>query len=421
MAMQRVIVHSDINHCYAQIEEMRRPELQNIPMAVGGSVEKRNGIILAKNDKAKACGVTTGEALHTARAKCRDLVILKPDYEAYTYYTEKVKDIYRKYTDRVESFGLDEAWMDLSHSQLLFGDGVELAKKIQQEVWDTLGLKVSMGVSYNKVFAKMASDFFKDKGFSVVTEEDYQEIIWPLPVGDLLMVGSRIRSRLAYMGIHTIGDLARCDGPALLREFGKYGRLLWDYANGRDDSEVHLVGYTRPVKSVGNSKTLVKDVTTFTQLYEVFEVLSQSVAARLREQNLRGRVVSIWLRSTDLSGKSLQKRLVYPTNLAKEILECAIELVWKAHLEEISFRSIGLHVSELSEESGFEVMDLFSEPDARSKQKKLESVLQNIRERYGYQSCRYLGAKIDPDLVDFDPLSILHQIHPIGMLDGPLK
>lgn len=207
--MKRVIVHSDINHCYAQIEEMLRPQLRNVPMAVGGSEEKRNGIILAKNDLAKAKGIRTGESLREARRKCPDLLIIHPDYDAYIYYTEKIKDIYRRYTDRVESFGLDEAWIDLTHSQRLFGDGIDLARRIQDEVFETYGITVSMGVSFNKIFAKLASDLLKHKGFVVVTEDDFKEFIWPLPAEDLLMVGSRTRKKLNEMRIFTIGDLAK--------------------------------------------------------------------------------------------------------------------------------------------------------------------------------------------------------------------
>ena len=199
--MKRVIVHSDINHCYAQLEEMRDPSLRNIPMAVGGSEEKRHGIILAKNDLAKTYGIKTGESLRQAKAKCPQLLIIHPDYDSYMYYTEKVKDIYRQYTDQVESFGLDEAWMDLTHSQLLFGDGIELAQKIQDEVYQKLGLTVSMGVSFNKVFAKLASDLFKHKGFALITEDNFQQMVWPLPVEELLMVGSRTKKKLNKMGI----------------------------------------------------------------------------------------------------------------------------------------------------------------------------------------------------------------------------
>lgn len=419
--MKRVIVHSDINHCYAQIEEMMHPDFRNIPMAVGGSTEKRNGIILAKNDLAKKAGVKTGEALHCARKKCPQLLIIHPDYPSYVYYTEKVKDIYRQYTDRVESFGLDEAWIDLTHSQLLFGDGVELARKIQKEVYEKVGLHVSMGISFNKVFAKMASDFYKNAGFTIIDEEHYQELLWSRPIKDLFMVGGRVERRMKDLGIHTIGDLARYEGSSLQQSMGKFGRMLWDYANGRDESEVHETGWHRDPKSVGNSKTLIHDVTTQSELFEVYRVLSESVADRLRKNGMRGRVVNLWLRGTDLASRSLQMRMTYPTCLASEIFEKAVFLTRKACLEEIRFRSVGISVSDLSHEEGFEVIDFFQKPDERIRQRKLEETVCTIREKYGYHSCRIAGSRLDEQLCDFDPQSILHQIHPVGFLDGPIK
>lgn len=418
--MKRVIVHSDINHCYAQIEEMLHPELRNVPMAVGGSEEKRHGIILAKNDRAKEYQIKTGESLRDAKRKCPELVIVHPDYDAYTYYTEKIKDIYRKYTDRVESFGLDEAWIDLSHSQKLFGDGVELARKIQDEVYEAFGVTVSMGVSFNKVFAKLASDLLKHKGFVLITPEDFKEQLWDLPVEDLLMVGSRTRKHLNAMRIFTIGDLARCQRMVLSKRFGVIGGLLWDYANGLDDSEVHKTGYQRPVKSVGNSKTVVKDIESMAQLQEVFRVLSESIAARLREQHLKGRTVSIWLRSTELTGKGCQKKLPQYSDLASDILQAAMQLAAKLWTDECALRSVGINVAELSAAEVYDQLDLFSEPDARKKERSTEKVLYDIRLRYGYDACRMASSKVDASMNDFDPLGLLHQVHPIGVLEGPV-
>ncbi len=418
--MKRVIVHSDINHCYAQLEEMKNPELRNVPMAVGGSTEKRNGIILAKNDLAKAAGVKTGEALWQAKRKCRDLIIIHPNYEEYMYYTEKVKDVYRQYTDRVESFGLDEAWIDLSDSQLLFGDGIELAKKIQDEVFEKTGLTVSMGVSFNKIFAKLASDLLKHKGFVVVTPENFREMLWDLPVEDLLMVGRRTCRKLNEMGVFTIGELAAYDIRQLQRRFGIMGPELWRYANGLDDSQVHHTGYVRPVKSVGNSKTCVKDICSIPQLREVFRVLSESVAYRLRELNMQGRVVSISLRSVELRYCSAQMKLNRPTDLAREILEAAMNLVRRLQPEEINFRSVGIHVSQLTPYTGSEQLDLFSTPQERPRQRNMEQAFCSIREKYGYDAVRMCSAREDRALVDFDPTGLLHQVHPVGFLDGPI-
>ncbi len=399
---------------------MLHPEYRNIPMAVGGSEEKRHGIILAKNDLAKTFHIKTGESLRDAKRKCPDLYVVHPDYDAYTYYTEKIKDIYRKYTDRVESFGLDEAWIDLSGSQKLFGDGIELAKAIQDEVFETFGITVSMGVSFNKVFSKLGSDLFKHKGFIVIEPETYQDLLWPLPIEDLLMVGSRTKVHLNEMKIFTIGDLARCDCMALQKRFGVMGGLLWRYANGYDQSEVHLVGDTRAPKSIGNSKTVVKDIHSMAQLKEVFRVLSESIAARLRNQNLKARSISIWLRTTELKGKGRQCKFEQYTDLARDILDAALSLAAKLWDGDLPLRSVGIQVSELSQTECYDQLDLFSAPNDRSRQRKMEKVVYEIRERYGYDACRMASSQVDGALADFDPLGLLHQVHPVGVLEGPI-
>lgn len=419
--MKRVIVHSDINHCYAQIEEMRHPELRNVPMAVGGSEEKRHGIILAKNDLAKAANIKTGESLRDAYRKCPNLTIVHPDYDAYMYYTEKIKDIYRKYTDRVESFGLDEAWIDLTPSQKLFGDGVELAKKIQDEVYDTYGMTVSMGVSFNKVFAKLGSDLFKHKGFALIQEEDVENIVWPLPVEDLLMVGTRMKKHLNEMGIFTIGDLAHRSVHELEKRFGVMGHLLWMYANGLDDSEVHEVGYTRPAKSISHSKTVVKDIESMAQLREVFRVLSECVAADLRKAHVKGRTIHIHLRGSDLKSCGKQKKFDQYTDLASDILSAAMDLAAKLWVGDVPLRSVGIHVSMLSATQNFDQLDLFSQPQTREKERALEEVLYKIRNRYGYDSCRMAASRVDAQLTDFDPDGLLHQVHPVGVLEGSIR
>ena len=419
--MRRIIIHSDINHCYAQIEEMLHPELRNVPMAVGGSEEKRHGIILAKNDLAKAANVKTGESLREAKRKCPGLIIVHPDYDAYIYYTEKIKDIYRKYTDRVESFGLDEAWVDVTDSQKLFGDGIELARRIQDEVYETYGITVSMGVSFNKIFAKLASDLLKHKGFVVITEEDFREELWPLPAEDLLLVGRHTTKKLAEMRIFTIGDLAAASPERLQRRFGIMGVLLWNYANGLDTSEVHLCGYERPVKSIGNSKTVVHDIVSIAQLREVFRVLSESIAARLRMDHLRCSRISIHVRSTELKTKGCQRKLERFTDLASDILDNAMILVGRLGLEEISLRSVGIQVSGLAAGMNFDQGDLFMDADAIDRQRRTEQVLYDIRVRYGYDACRMASSQVDSTLTDFDPLGLLHHVHPVGYLEGPIR
>lgn len=410
--MHRIIVHSDLNHCYAQIEEMQNPSLRLVPMAVGGSEEKRNGIILAKNDLARSCGIKTGESLREAYAKCPGLLIIHPDYDAYSYYTEKVKDIYRKYTDRVESFGLDEAWLDLSASQALFTDGIHLAKQIQDEVFEKYGLKVSMGISFNKVFAKLASDLDKDRGFVVIDENHVKERIWPLPVSDLLMVGRHTTLKLEAMGITTIGQLASTPHHILTRRFGKTGMELWQFANGLDQTPVQTTDHRRPVKSVGNSKTLIHDIKNFTQLYEVFRVLSESIAARLRRLGRQGSVLSIYLRGNDLHGMVRQVKLSRPTNIAKEILASAFRLATRHFYFDIPLRSVGIAVSGLVSDE-IDQLSLFENEQDRPRQKALETVIETIRERYGTRSIGSASLLLDKELTDFDPLR-MHTIHPVS-------
>lgn len=417
--MKRVIVHSDINHAYAQIEEMKNPRLRTIPMAVGGSEEKRNGIILAKNDLAKKYHIQTGESLRDAYRKCPNLEIVHPHYDEYIYYTEKIKDIYRKYTDRVESFGLDEAWIDLTHSQRLFGEGTHLASNIQEEVYRKMGITVSMGVSFNKVFAKLGSDMKKKKGYILITEENFKEVVWPLPVGDLLMVGSRTEYKLKQMNIHTIGDLAKADGTYITKRFGKIGGMLYGFANGWDTSEVKPVGYQSEVKSVGNGKTVVRDIESMEQLYEVFRVISESIASRLRDMNRKGRVISIYMRDTDLKYVSFQHRLSQPTDLAKDILKASMHLARK-DCRDVYYRSVGIRVADLTEENPYEQLDLFTDPKSHEKQRKIEMVIENIRAKYGYKSCGMASVQVDSDLTDFDPKGT-HIIHPVSFLNGSIS
>ena len=300
MKWPRYIVHADLNHCYAQIEEMFDPSLRRIPMAVGGDEEKRHGIILAKNDMARSYGIKTAETLRDALGKCPNLHIVPPNYKRYAYYTERVKDIYRRYTDKVESFGLDEAWLDLTASTKLFGEPIELAHKIQAEVYRELGLVVSMGISFNKVFAKLGSDMDKHGGFIIISPDDYKEKIYDKEVSDLLYVGRATKDKLERHGIYTIGDIARQDPQYLRKMLGKVGVMLWRFASGYDDSEVKDVAYSRDVKSVSNGITAVRDLKTIDDVRMIMWVLAEAVASRLKDMNKVGMVVSIAMRDTNL-------------------------------------------------------------------------------------------------------------------------
>lgn len=409
----RIIVHSDINHCYAQIEEMRYPQLRDIPMVVGGNEEKRHGIILAKNDKAKAFHIKTGESLREALAKCPQLKIVPPDYEAYMYYTERVKDIYREYSDQVESFGLDEAWVDLSGSTALFGNGLDIAKEMQRRIFTELGLTVSMGVSYNKIFAKIGSDMIKHMGMVEITRENYKEKIWPLPVQDLFYVGRATHKKLAYFSIETIGQLAQLPQGWMKDRFGKMGELIWWFANGEDVSEVALSSQQEVVKSVGNAITTCKDVTNFEEAKMVYYVLVESVASRLREQGLRGNVIAISLRSKQLTWFTRQKKIEQATNLAGEIMPHVLSLLQANYDFDQPLRTIGVTISSLEKDTPFTQLNLFVSEKERDRMKRLEKTMDAIRERFGYEKVQRCSLLQDQRLTDFNPKQD-HVIHPVG-------
>lgn len=411
--MERIILHSDINHCYAQIEEMKYPALRKIPMAVGGFEEKRHGIILAKNDIAKTYQIKTGESLREAYAKCPDLKIIHPNYEEYIYYTEQVKDIYREYSDRVESFGLDEAWIDVSSSSTVFGDGYTIAKTIQQRVFQEIGLTISTGISFNKIFAKLGSDMNKHLGLVEITKDNYQEKVWPLPIGDLLYVGRATVKKLQEYHIETIGDLAQLPDGWMMDHFGKVGEILSCFARGEDVSEVALSSYKEPVKSVGNAITAIKDITCFEEAKLVYYVLVESVASRLRDGGLRGKVITISLRNKDLISFTRQKKIAQATNLTNDIMPIVLNLLKTHYSFSIPLRSIGVSISDLEDDNGYAQLNLFVSEEEQRKQRRLEETMDLIRSRFGYQKARRCSMALDKDLTGFDPKNE-HVIYPVS-------
>ncbi len=284
--MERVIIHSDMNSCYASIECSLNPELKGKAVAVGGSVEDRHGIILAKTEQAKMCGVKTGEPIWQAKNKCPDLIVVRPHFESYLKYFSLAHDIYARYTDKIEPMGLDEAWCDLTGSIRLFGSAERIVDEIRESFKDELGLTVSVGISYNKIFAKLGSDLAANDSVYRITQEDYREKVWGLPAGAMMGVGRRTGARLASYGIKTIGDVA-CTSPEwLAKVFGAAGREMWIFANGLDSSRVMTGGYCPPVKSIGHGITCTADLVCTEEVWKVFLALSQDVSKRLRNASL---------------------------------------------------------------------------------------------------------------------------------------
>ncbi|HEY5557541.1 DNA polymerase IV [Acetobacterium sp.] len=350
--MERVILHSDINCFYANVECLYHPELRDLPVAVGGNPEKRHGIILAKNQKAKEAGVKTGEVLWQARAKCPNLVILLPNYERYLHFSRLARKIYNHYSDQVESFGLDECWVDVTNSAKLHGGGEEIAQKISREIQDQLGITVSIGVSWNKIFAKFGSDYKKPNAITVINQDNFKQIVWEQEVGDLLYVGRSTKKKLYKYGIYTIGQLANASADFLVLQFGKMGAVLWRFANGLDDSPVKCFdedynGNERIIKSIGNSITTPRDLKNLEDVKLIMYMLTESVAMRLRETGCFCQTVAIHVRNKELNSFTRQAKLSRPSDITNEIAEAAIHLFKRNYDFCSDIRSLGVRVADL--------------------------------------------------------------------------
>ena len=413
----RCIFHIDINHCYAQIEEMKYPELRNVPMAVGGHEEERHGIILAKNDLAKKFHVQTGESLREARKKCRDLLIIPPSYDDYIYYTNEVKNIYREYSDAVESFGLDEAWVDYTSSIHLFGDANQMASHIQKRVKREIGLDVSVGVSWNKIFAKLGSDMKKKDGPMIITRNNYKDVVWPRPVEDLLYVGPATKKKLYSRGIYTIGDLANYPVVYLKKYMGMHGEVISIFANGNDTSPVTNCAYVQPVKSVGNSMTMVHDVYSLEEVTPVYYMLCESVASRLKDHGMKGDVIHISARTAGLNWFGCQRKIDCKTNVSEVICKEALRLLEENYTFENPLRAVGVSVSGLASEKRGRQLNIFVDEEKEEKKRQIDIAMDKIREYYGFYAVRRACTLVDSDLTEFNAKDD-HTIHPVGYFQG---
>lgn len=379
--MERVILHSDLNNFYASVECLDNPSLQGKPVAVAGDPEQRHGIVLAKNDIAKAFGVRTGDALWEARQKCRDIIFVPPHYRKYKRFSAHVRGIYCEYTDMVESFGMDECWLDVTGSRTLFGNGAKIADEIRGRVKKETGVTVSVGVSYNKVFAKLGSDMKKPDATTVIDESCFREKVWPLPMGDMLLVGSAAKRRLAPYGIRTIGDIARCDVVLLENLLGSNGRTLWLYANGMDASPVAKAWETSPPKSIGNSFTLPSDIFSIEDVKTTLTALSVTVSERLRSEGMICRTVQLSIRDSSLKWYERQTPLKIPCRTSGEILAAVMDL-YKRYPPERSVRSLGVRAVGLSYRES-EQLSLLPEVSRLQRRERLEAVCDDIRRKYG--------------------------------------
>ena len=390
---QRVIFHCDLNCFFASVELLDKPALWDVPVAVCGDPKSRHGIILAKNEPAKKRGVQTAETVWQAKKKCPVLVLLPPHHELYEVYSRRVNEIYGRFTDLVEPFGIDESWLDVTGSLHLFGgDARALADRIRATVKAETGLTVSVGVSFNKVFAKLGSDLKKPDATTVIPPEGWRDIVWPLPVGDMLFAGRSTQRVLGQYGIETIGQLAACPEEMAEQLLGKMGGQLWRYANGLDNSPVRPGHQHEPVKSVGNGTTFPADLVRWEQIRQGLAPLCDSVATRLRRQRLYAGGVSVTLKGADFKTVSRQMRLDEPTHLMRDIWETAQELAWQIWKAPTPIRAMTVTALYVTEDGqAYRQLDLLGQTSAKrsERQEKLESAVDAIREKYGGGAIRF--------------------------------
>ena len=400
--MGRTILHCDLNGFYASVELRDKPELQNKPVAVCGDPESRHGIILAKNEAAKKFQVKTAETIWQARRKCPDLILLPAHHDQYRLWSGRVNAIYERYTDLVEPFGIDESWLDVTGSMHLFGgEGRAIADQLRRVVKEETGLTISVGVSFNKVFAKLGSDMKKPDATTVIPRSDVPAKVWPLPVTDLLFVGRASAKVLSRYGIHTIGDLAAFGREGLERLLGKQGGQLYEYAAGLEHSPVTRAGEAPPPKSVGNGITFRRNLVGWEDIHTGVALLSDSVAARLRKHAMKCTTVQVTIRDPNFKDICRQKRLEAPSCTARDIGGAALELIrasWDPRAPIRALTITGQHL--LPEGEAGEQLDLFSAGASprREKREQLERAVDGIRGKYGktaIHSAVTMGEDID--------------------------
>ena len=391
--MEKVVLHSDANCFYASVEMLYHPEYAGKPLAVGGDPEARHGIVLTANYVAKRKGVKTGMALWQAKQVCPDLIFVPPRMDLYLKFSSMLREIYSEYTNQVEPYGCDEAWLDVTDSFSLKGDGRKIAEEINRRVKKELGITVSIGISWNKIFAKLGSDYKKPDGITEFNRTNYRELIWKLSVSDLLYIGRSTNRTLQKYGIRTIGELARTDPSFLERQLGKMGLVIYSFANGWDDSPVSVEGYQAPIKSIGNSTTTPRDLEN--------------------DQD----VVSISIRDNGLFHFSRQRKLQDPTDITDEIMSAAYQLFRENYHWPRPIRSLGIRADDLVMGQVPVQLDLFMNEQRREKQEKLDRAVDDIRRRFGYHSVQRAFMYQDKILSSLDAQGS-HTVHPVGYFNG---
>ncbi len=392
--MRRTILHSDMNNCYASIERKLNPSLVGKRLVVCGSVEDRHSIVLAKSYEAKAFGVKTGDSLFEAKMKCPGLVAVKPHYDEYFKFSKLAHKIYYSYTNQVEPFGLDECWLDVTGSEKLFGSGEAIAHEIKERIKKELGITVSIGVSYNKIFAKLGSDLKKPDAVTVISKNDFKEIVWPLSTDAIIGIGSKTKKKLMYMNINTLGKLAKADVNLLKRKLGIRGLYLWQYANGYDTSEVCDYYHRDRIKSISRGVTTKADLNSYDEVKKIFEELAIEVSKKLIEEDLKAGGVRITIRDKNLDYVSFQKVFTETSISALRLNDKAMELFKERYDFKEAIRSLTISAINLTKNTKTEQLSLFA-PKKVIKDDRLEKVFNEIREKFGSDKIGYLGLELN--------------------------
>lgn len=392
--MTRTILHSDMNNCYASIERKLNPSLVGKRLVVCGSVEDRHSIVLAKSYEAKAFGVKTGDSLFEAKMKCPGLVAVKPHYDEYFKFSKLAHKIYYSYTNQVEPFGLDECWLNVTGSEKLFGSGEAIAHEIKERIKKELGITVSIGVSYNKIFAKLGSDLKKPDAVTVIKKDDFKEIVWPLSTDAIIGIGSKTKKKLMYMNINTLGELAKADVNLLKRKLGIRGLYLWQYANGYDTSEVCDYYHHDRIKSISRGVTTKADLKSYDEVKKIFEELAIEVSKKLIEEDLKAGGVRITIRDKNLDYVSFQKVFTETSISALRLNDKAMELFKERYDFKEAIRSLTISAINLTKNTKTEQLSLFA-PKKVIKDDRLEKVFNEIREKFGSDKIGYLGLELN--------------------------
>lgn len=413
----RVIMHIDANSYYATCEASRNPWLWGKAYVVGGDEEARHGIVLASSPLAKKAGIKTGNTLYAARQHCPNLIVIRPNYDFYLYMTKRLRAIFDDYSDRVEPFGLDEAWIDVTGNETIESAAL-LADKIRERIKQELGITVSIGVAADKIMAKLGSDYRKPDATTVIGPNDIERIAWPLPASDLLYVGQATGKILAKANIKTIGELA-CAPPDLISKLlGKNGAMIQIFARGEDKTEVAITGFSFPAKSVGNSSTMRVDLATQDQVRMALWMLAESVAERLRESGFYTKTLKIYIRDKELHGFDRQMTISQPTQLASELVNHGMKLFNRCYSfeKQLPIRSMGICGMNLIPTTGAIQLSMLPDDLKRQKQEMVEKTIDGIRKRFGHfaiQRAVLAGNPIGKTNPKDD-----HTIHPVAYIVG---